>query len=236
LDILTFGKQAVESYTDKDAPVDKNLLTEFLLKHWRYLKKKENIKIDIYPYLAGKDSSFTQNISALMAHAFPLSSEQEIGIVVSNPIYENVRPLIEEYVDEAFLREIHTGSRLQMFSPYLSMSVGGPIDDHILTYGGFTYMEMVIPDTRIIVHPEAHQVEKEVLVKEIRKDEISRVFLDNNQLHKEVLDDKTGAIGQYLYTHERNLSHGGPIDQWKSEEKTEDCLPAGLVSKLTETD
>jgi|GEM_PF-6089989 len=233
LGILKTGKLSAHDYFNLQEAVDIKMLKDFLIRHWSYLEENNHPDIDFEKLIEEEDDLKKKSLADIFPETFPEANPQDIEMVVANPNNQNILAFIEKYASEKFLKAIHTGSSMQCFSPYLSMSVGGIINDCVRD-NRCVYLEIVVPNERIILHPETDQGEKEVLIKEIKKENISRVFTDSEQLKQEVLEDISSAIGDFGSKHKLIPCRGGLVEQWRWDEKTEDCLPVGLLDNLKE--
>ncbi|MBP6944503.1 hypothetical protein KBD61_01400 [Patescibacteria group bacterium] len=172
------------------------------------------------------------SLEELLNIAFPHVSPEERARLIK-PTYAIVLPFIRKYVDQKYIGRRHTGSMLQRFSPFLGMSVGGPISP--LFDERDVYIEMVIPDRVIIPHSEGVQGEKEVFIEEIRREYISRVHA-SGQLYEEAISNPSSMIGTYYADHpDECRTPLEALDRWRWSEKTEDCLPAAVAAKIENT-
>lgn len=229
LEILKNGKQSAADYSNPNEIADKKLFKDFLVDFWSFGQELRHPETDLEDLFREEDNLRKEDLREVMNAVFPAVSQEEKDRVVANPTNENILVFIERYVDEGYIKRRHTGSVMQRFSPFLSMSVGGVINDSVLEHDDYVYIETVIADEKIILHPETDQGEKEVLVREIKKEDVSRVFIDFNQLKREVLGDKTSAIGDFISKNKISPYRGGLVEQWRWDEKTSDCLPKSLL-------
>lgn len=118
----------------------------------------------------------------------------------------------------------HTGSVHQKFSSTISLSVGGIISDHLRP--SRVYVELVIPDEEVEVHPEHVRGEKEVFVQRIKSEWISRVYVDSEQMRNELITDPNSNIGKFVI--EKNVEVGQEVNRWRWDEPTENYLPKKL--------
>ncbi len=165
------------------------------------------------------------NLDHIFKKIFTDVADEEIQHVVSTLNYTTVLAFIKKHVDRQYLKIRHTGSVLQKFSPYLSASVGAPISSLQGRKGTKVYVEMVIPDKQVSLHPEGVQGEKEVLIEKIEREHIVRVYT-SDQLWTELLHNPESVIGRYAQ--ENNKDPLEAIESWRWREKTEDYLPVGL--------
>jgi hypothetical protein len=172
------------------------------------------------------------SLEEIIDTAFPNVSQEERARL-TKPTYAIILPFIRKYVDQKYIGRRHTGSMLQKFSPFLGMSVGGPINP--LFDERNVYIEMVIPDSQIIPHPEGVQAEKEVFIEQIKREYISRVHA-SDQLYREAINNPNSMIGTYYAAHpDECRTPLEALDRWRWSEKTEDCLPVAIAAKIENT-
>lgn len=173
------------------------------------------------------------SLEELINGVFKDVSWKERAELIREPTYEVVLPFIRKYVAAAYTRGRHTGSTLQRFSPFLGMSVGGPIRTLYGRNEVYAYVEMIVPDHKIIPHPEGVQGEKEVFIERLDRAYISRIYTDQ-QLWDEILESPDSMVGKYLANHRgegcRTILEA--LEQWRWHEETEDCLPASVNASI----
>lgn len=114
------------------------------------------------------------------------------------------------------------GGFMQMFSPFLSLSVGGMIRELSM---GLAYVELIIPDNNIITNTDGVEGEKEVLVREISTNYITRVWVDPDTQYLDCMRDP------YLPTSKYSGSKQDIFEAWRWRELTRDYLPIALLNK-----
>ncbi len=169
------------------------------------------------------------SLEELIERIFTGVSREERTELIKEPTYRIVLPFIRKRVAATYTRGRHTGSTLQRFSPFLGMSVGGPIRTLYGWNEAYAYVEMIVPDHKIIPHPEGVQGEKEVFIERLDRAYISRIYTDQ-QLWDEILESPDSMVGKYLANHRgegcRTVLEA--LEQWRWHEKTQDCLPASV--------
>lgn len=179
-----------------------------------------------------EDPEFRKEV---LQRLFPEVTPSVIDDVSKKWTYESLIPFLEQHLPVDFIKKMHTGSMLQKFSPYLSTSVGGPINDH-LSQGRVT-VEMIIPDEQIIPNQFGGTGEKEVFVQKIDINQISKVFTTSDALLSGVIKNPDTQVGNYYVQHFSRL----PIErqratsiteEWRWKEPTEESLPVSIAQEL----
>jgi hypothetical protein len=142
--------------------------------------------------------------------------------------------LVKDYFNQQFVIDMHTGSLWKKYSPFMSASVGGVIHNNI--YESQVYVEMIIPDEEVVVsertlqNKESFAGEKEVHLKNIKLDNISRVYVSENSLYNEqiVNNEKATPLTKY---YNPNIGKYNPVDDWRWQENTLDYLPINILNK-----
>jgi len=207
LQLLSEGKQTHLSYfenADGHVPLD-------ILKHL----------IITYGWHNGQEYIRTnEDILAEFKRVFSdVIPEAELEDVISNMTFARLIPLLDKYVPERYIKQVHTGSANQILSPYLSMSVGGVINQ--LRSG--VYVEIVMPDSEVVAHPEGVEGEKEVLTRVIKVGDITRVYADPRTLYQDEIVNPDTPVGQT-----RGDSSSDNVERWRWDEKTVDYVPVAL--------
>lgn len=133
-----------------------------------------------------------------------------------------LHPLLDKHFDRGVLKRIHTAGDDRKFSPFMSLSVGSIIRDKLRE--GQVYVEFVIPDEFVEAQPEGIPVEKEVLARTLRRGWITRVYTTNEQLHDEIIANPETPVGKWYQRYPVDA-----VDQWRTNEPTEDYLPEALL-------
>ena len=221
-DLLQKSRQTPADYWgDVHEPLSSKSQQElkyFLLNYYNwYLKPQNEASIE------NNAVSMKELLELIFKDALP----HELAAAIQEANYSSMMPLIRKYINPQYLKNSHTGSVYQKFSPYLSMSVGGPVMslDHMPNY---VYVEMIVPDDKIIIHPHGCRGEKEVFIEELQRDYISRVYTQP-QLREEVVLNPSTIVGAYHQDQESNNTLI-TLQQWRWDEKTEDCLPPALAA------
>ncbi|NCU41935.1 MAG: hypothetical protein EOM19_04415 [Candidatus Moranbacteria bacterium] len=163
------------------------------------------------------------------------SNKEAIATMIKRKTNRNVVDFIQTYCNPRRLEIIHAGSRFMEFSPYLSASVGGSFAKYLRE--GDVLLEMIIQDEKISSFPSgasSREGEKHVYIQHgIDLGEISRVFTSTDQYHKEVLENETIPIGEWIIGKlgEKDSSLSDQIEQWRWDKPTDDCLPVGLLER-----
>jgi len=153
----------------------------------------------------------------------------------SNKInHSTIVNLIKEYFNQQFVIDMHTGSIWKKYSPFMSASVGGVIHNYIRE--SQVYVEMIIPDEEIVVsertlqNKESFVGEKEVHLKNIQLDNISRVYVCDKNLYNEqiVNKDNPTPLTKYYDPDRRKFN---PVDDWRWQENTLDYLPINILNQ-----
>ncbi len=145
--------------------------------------------------------------------------------------YEGVMDFVNRYIPEADLKQIHTGSVGQKFSPFLSLSVGGVIST--LTSEKYPYQKIYceIVKRDIISHKTGVKGEKEVFAKKIKMSDIIGAYVDDNKIFELIRNDKTFSQGNFYNKHQAEMRFlDDAIGKWRWEVDTNDCLPNRLQS------
>lgn len=249
LQILKTGQHTALDYFDKnvkrnrhyeslDNPVDRKVLY-YLIKDYLYFVDESEEKLETAEKLFQvmfKDQSelipYTQSL-------FPNATPDELEKVFVTPTYQTVLPFFEKYLPVEYIKQRHAGGMYQKFSTFLSASVGGvirhiePAFNEKSIQDSAVYIEFVDPASTMQSHPLGVQGEKEVLFKKIDANQITRVFVSNEQITREVLQDPTSAIGSFYEEHHQDhefsqfgfIDDGLIIERWRWRENTVDCLP-----------
>lgn len=157
------------------------------------------------------------DIKELLPKFFPDIDPTILDNIEEKLTYANILPLIKKNIPEDVIMRAHTGSALQKFSHFLSLSVGGPIRDKL---NGIAYIEMVIPDIHVKPSKYGEQGEKEVFVEELRAEWIAQVFTDTNTLWEREIVNPDTPVGKY-----------GTTNDWRWNEDTENYLPVSLINQ-----
>ncbi|MBP7119458.1 hypothetical protein KBA63_05250 [Candidatus Woesebacteria bacterium] len=178
------------------------------------------------------DSQFRTEV---FQRLFPDVEPSVIDDLSKKLTYKTLIPFLEQHLPVDFIKKMHTGSMLQKFSPHLSASVGGPINDHLLQ--GRVTVEMIIPDEQIVPNQFGVTGEKEVFLAKIDRDQISQVFTTSDALLTQVIKNPDTQIGDYYANQFSNL----PIERqrstsitedWRWKEPTEESLPVSITQEL----
>jgi len=145
-----------------------------------------------------------------------------------------IASLVKEYFNQQFVIDMHTGSIWKKYSPFMSASVGGVIHNYIRE--SQVYVEMIIPDEEIVVsertlqNKESFVGEKEVHLKNIQLDNISRVYVCDKNLYNEqiVNKDNPTPLTKYYDPDRRKFN---PVDDWRWQENTLDYLPINILNQ-----
>ncbi|NCT54784.1 hypothetical protein GW758_02375 [Candidatus Falkowbacteria bacterium] len=209
------GYQDAASYAEEEPPIiDQRELKYFIIDSFS-LDKQEKIEtkglslkdlvnehfgVDVYERLAESDFS-----------------------------YACVMDFINNYLDEKYLKQTHTGSVMQKLSPFLSMSVGGVIST--LSSDKYPYRKIyceIVKDD-IIPHQSGVNGEKEVFIKKLEMGDIAGVYVDDNKIFELIRNDNTFSQGNYYREHQNEMQYSDDIIQkWRWEVNTNDCLPKRL--------
>lgn len=133
---------------------------------------------------------------------------------------------IRENVDEVFMKKTHSGGTTagQVMSDMLSISVGGPVQKSLLK--GFVYLELIISDEKVIPYPEVKfQGERELFTREIRIENISRVYATDMAINDEIIRNPHTAVGSFVTDPLRENSRGGRVHVWRWDEPLENNVP-----------
>lgn len=190
--------------------------------------KPENLRAYFLEY-AGHNNISSHMLFLLQHARLPYLIRRVVGNTVkkddldrltSNCTYRDAVLFIDKYVNAGYIRDRHRGS--SYLSPFISLSVGGITMDNLGS--NYAYVELLIPDQRIVPNPNGVPGEKEVLVRSITPADISRVYRSTKKLWKEEITNPLTPIGRY---HSLSSSRS-PVEDWRWSEKTEDYLPVSL--------
>lgn len=159
---------------------------------------------------------------------FPTAAEEAIQNLLVAKKYSEVRSFLSKFADKNALKSMHR-SFSSKFNPYFSCSVGGPA----YSYGeGLVCLEMVMPDDLVETDKNAFEEEKEVYLRELNLNWITRVYGEgeegNQQWMDEVIYNPELPIGEHTRDKYDPYSDYSEISSWTRGEKTVDCLPVGL--------
>lgn len=146
--------------------------------------------------------------------------------------YLSIMNFVNKYLTEKYLKEIHTGSSKQKFSPFLSMSVGGVIST--LSSDRYPYQKIYceIVKRDIITHESGVNGEKEVFIKKLKLSDVAGVYVDDSKIFELIKNDSTFSQGYYSKEHQKeNRYSDDAIEKWRWEVETNDCLPKRLQSE-----
>jgi len=147
-----------------------------------------------------------------------------------------ITAFVANYCDQRRVEIMHSGSRFMEFSPLLSASVGGSFVERLRDEQ--VMLEMVISDDKISCLPTgtiSREGEKHVFVRHgIKLNEISRVFVDDDQYQQEVVKNIDIPMGNWVVNNlgeVDSLLSKSDIERWRWNEPTDNCLPIGIVEK-----
>ncbi len=210
LDLLETGEQTHLSYFDDvHAPVNEPKLRHLL---------SDFSRANHLDYNVSSGNAIADDIRNSLGKIIPA---EELDQAIRNLTYDQLIPLLDKYLPDTFIKGVHTGSLGQVFSPYLSMSVGG-----IISLSSRSYVELVMPDDQVVPHPEGVKGEKEVFTRRIKRENIARVYTSNNTLYTDEVTNPETAIGNY---YERIHIGREAIERWRWDEPTADYLPTALL-------
>ena len=214
LKLLKIGElNALDHFPNPDEPADKTELKYFLARRLEGDERLDMIRNNDY--------------ATILEMTMPGLSIEEKAVMLGEPTYRQLLPIFERHFDRRFMRSVHTGSVDQKFSSAISLSVGGIISDHLRP--ARVYVELIIPDEEVEVHPEHVRGEKEVFVRRIKSEWISRVYVDPEQMRDELIADQNSNIGRFVT--EKDLQNNREVERWRWDEPTENYLPKDLLSK-----
>ncbi len=216
LKMLEQGQQTpVDYYEDINAPVDDEVFRYFLYQ----------VAGDNFNRRELRELSTPDLVTQLFKDKVPAD---ELAKVLETTTYSTMLPFIDKYVPLSRIKELHAGGLSQRFSPLLSMSVGGVIKDKLSP--NQIYLEMVMPDEKVIVHDliEEFEPEKEVFTRSIDLQNVTRVYATTEALQREQVHNPDTAVGKHYNPTNHSSS---ATDLWRWDEKTEDYLPTSLRKK-----
>jgi hypothetical protein len=151
----------------------------------------------------------------------------------NNFSYPTVMNFVKKNMKQEYLKQRHTGSLMQKFSPFISMSVGGVIttlSSHKYPYKT-VYCEIITKN--IIPHETGVQGEKEVFTEKLEFNDVIGAYVDDESLLKSIKSDPTFSQGNYYQKNKDNkdiLKYSDDIiEQWRWNVETKDCLPKRLI-------
>ena len=213
LKLLETGQQTYESYFDdpNKQVTDKDLDT--LIRRFSIFSKQEG----------QANLSQIEQLKRIFTGFIP---EHDLQNMLENLTYARIISVIDTYLPQEFKETIHSGSLGQVFSPYLSLSVGGIINmtdmvDRIT-------VELIMPDETIIPVKTGFEGEKEVYVKKITTRNIARVYTSSSTLQREEVENPDTPIYQF----NNGRIGDNAIGNWRWNEPTTDLLPSSIRRKI----
>ena len=218
LKMAKIGYQDAASYAEEGPPdINQEELKRLVI--WSLpIDLQDKMEKRKYNFKELVDQNFGQGIYEKMA--------------ISNFSYSSVMDFINSYLDEEYLKEVHTGSLMQKISPFLSMSVGGVIStlSNERRSCKKVYCEIVKKD--IITHKLGVNGEKEVFVKNLKMSDIAGVYIDDDKIFDLIKKDNTFSQGRFYEENKDNKDNfiwlSDFIQKWRWEVDTNDCLPKRL--------
>lgn len=153
----------------------------------------------------------------------PNDADKLLTLIQAND-QDGIRQFLVTHTPEEFRQQIHTGSMGQKFSDYISLSVGGPINDSLYHHKdmAYVYVEMIIPSDRLTYTHSTFPGEKEVFVNELKRDDIAFVAASNTAFRQEILH------------HPNTPWQNDSTEEWQRwrAAPTEEYLPANFIQYL----
>lgn len=146
--------------------------------------------------------------------------------------WQELRDFVTNHLEPDQVKRYHSNKFGLPFSPFLSVSSGGPIREYVEDY--MVQLELVVPDSQIVIHPKTQQLgEREVFVREITPEMIARAFTDTDTFVQAVIEDPSSPLGQYASTYNNGLpvSANEVVGRWRFSEPITDTLPLALAQK-----
>jgi hypothetical protein len=215
--ILENGQgNALDYYPNLETPIDEEVFIYFL----REYGIRDHIDKD--EFRGTRDAT----INELLHKAFPDPQlDQDIEYLAKNLTYRNTLNFISKNMATNSIAAAHAGAYTQRFSPLLSASVGGIITESLRA--GSVYVEMIIPDEEIILHENgiATEGEKEVLLRQIKTEYISRIYVSTQKLQQEQIYDKSSSLATIA---EQEEYPSDIVNKWRWDQRTAEYLPIAL--------
>lgn len=166
---------------------------------------------------------------------FPRAPKSRVKTVVEGRDYADIQAFFDDYVENSMKRLAHkSGWPGLELSNLLSASAGAPI---VETMGHLhetvAYLEFIAPDDQVRTHADGTlgetDEEKEVFVKKIPLEWVTRVYVDRARLLEETVDHPGSAVSAWAKEHplpeEKKVS---AYKNWHRNAKTNDMLPASF--------
>ena len=238
IDLLKTGNIDAQSGSRQEE-FDENAFRKFLVEHYKYLLKENGLDRSSDKYREEVDKAKGLAIKDLLDINFPSVSQKEKKELLNNLTFRAVKAFNKKHTTNFFKRLDHyRGLRID-FSPYLSVSVGGIITE--IPHHGQAYLELVLPDSQIrrdLRGEDTPPAEKDILVENFDLSQVSRVFMDRDQINNEIVENTDTGIGRFLEgmrgdprfssINFDNQEMSVKIGDWKVLCPTEDCLPVSL--------
>lgn len=227
LRLLEEGEQTYRSYTDDlEASVDTEHLNDLVTSIARrraYDAGESTANISQNSTEGKINLAFQDLIPDAMLDE--LSHKAEAGALS----YDELIRLIDTHLPTTIIQGIHSGHANQRFSPFLSLSIGGPLRAEFPPHKK-TYVELTLPDESVIPDDPEHKPiskEMEVFTRKIERENIARVYTDAVVLRRDQIMNPCTAIGAYYL---RLGDAQEAVDEWRFNEDTDDYLPSSLVT------
>lgn len=165
------------------------------------------------------------NLVDELKSCFENITDSEIEEVQHDFSYRNLLALSDRFLSEEELIKLHyIGDLAHFLSPYFSLSVGG-IVRYPIEFGDTVYVEAILPSSKVTPSPVRQRAEKEVLVRDLGLNQISRVFFTNTQIEEEVMMNPEIGMGSY---YDEKLGFQRSKGNWQLE-PIKKFLPVNLV-------
>ena len=213
--LLEKGSQtSIDYWPSKEEAVEEDELKYYFIEYLTKFKSGE--------FTLLRQKSLTEIMELVCEGVTPTELQQ----AVAEMNYGSIIPLVQKYLPEAYLQERHGGGLMRKFGPYLSVSVGGPI---LLPTDNLVTVEMVLPDEVVEINPTSLVGEKEVLIRKLPLDAVTRAYTAN-QMYTEIVENPNSNVGAYNNEHPVEVGSGtNALEEWRWHAPTEDYFPVSLV-------
>lgn len=233
--MLEQGRHTPQDYIEREQ-IDESTLHAFLNDQYDEMTMEEIQTEDREVFrLLELDEKFRR--------IFPEVSAVQISTLVQNRNYKEIQKFLDDHLSNQEKRLSHkVGWPGIELSNTLSASAGGPI----IASGGMNrdkvvYIEFIAPDNRIATHGRdtvqflnEHMngdEEKEVFLKQIPLNWVTRVFITRQQLIDEAINHPSSTIQQFTTKHPPKENEN-PYQHWHKNAHTNDMVPISVANRL----
>ncbi|OGL72037.1 hypothetical protein A3C17_04610 [Candidatus Uhrbacteria bacterium RIFCSPHIGHO2_02_FULL_53_13] len=150
--------------------------------------------------------------------------------------YQFIRDVFRKHIPERQLHIAYGGGMARQFTPFVALSVGGPILSRIeseRTGLEQVYVEAVIPTERMSFRDPNQddycEGEKEVFADELRLEDITSVVVSDSLLRDRFIDAEGSNVQQYAHSQGTLGSLYKEVEAWRWHTSIADYLPAAFI-------